>query len=75
MTIVQVIELLVAAALIVGGALLYLRRGRVDGSRGSQSAVILIFIGLILAIHGSGLLEYRPSQSEIDAQAVPRQTP
>ena len=75
MTALQILEVAVAAALIAGGIILYRRRGRVDGSRGSQSAVILIFIGLIMAIHGLGLLEYRPSQSEIDAQGVPRQTP
>ena len=75
MSVTEIIEVLLAAALIVGGAILYRRRTRVDGSRGSQSAVILIFVGLILAIHGLGLLEYRPSQSEIDAQAMPRQRP
>jgi hypothetical protein len=65
MTTLQLIEVAVAAALILGGAWLYIRRGRQDGSRGSQSAVILIFIGLILAIHGLGLMEYRPSEGEI----------
>ena len=61
MPITQMIEVLVAAALIVGGALLYRRRGAEGQSRtGSQTAVILIFIGAILAIHGLGLLEYRP---------------
>ena len=57
----QMLELLLAAALIVGGALLYRRRGAEGESRtGSQGAVILMFIGAILAIHGLGLLEYRP---------------
>ena len=54
------IEVLLAAALIVGGVLLYRRRTKEDGRYGSQGAVILIFIGAILAIHGLGLLEYRP---------------
>jgi hypothetical protein len=58
------IEVLVAAALIVGGVLLYRRRGAEGESRtGSQTAVILLFIGAILAIHGLGLLEYRPMSS------------
>ena len=71
MTAVQLIEVAFAAALIVGGGWLYIRRGRQDGSRGSQSAVILIFVGLILAIHGLGLMEYRPSEGEIArAQSV-----
>ena len=71
MTTVQLLEVAFAAALIIGGAWLYIRRGRQDGSRGSQSAVILIFVGLILAIHGLGLMEYRPSEGEIArAQSV-----
>ena len=54
------IEVVIAAALIVGGVLLYRRRGPVGQRRsGSQSAVILMAIGAILAIHGLGLLEYR----------------
>ena len=61
MPVTQMIEVLVAAALIVGGVLLYRRRGAEGEARtGSQTAVILIFIGAILAIHGLGLLEYRP---------------
>ena len=68
MTVTQIIELAIAAALIIGGAYLYRRRGAEGQARtGSQTAVILIFIGLILAIHGSGLLEYRPSAAEIEA--------
>ena len=54
------IEVALAAALIVAGVLLYRRRGAVGQRRsGSQSAVILMIVGLILAIHGLGLLEYR----------------
>ena len=65
MPVTQMIEVGIAAALIVAGALLYRRRGAEGRARtGSQTAVILIFIGLILAIHGLGLLEYRPSESE-----------
>ena len=60
MTAGQIIELAIGAALIVGGVVLYRRRSREDSSHGSQSAVILMFIGLIMLIHGSGLLEYRP---------------
>ena len=69
MPVTQMLEVALAAALIVAGALLYRRRGGEGRARtGSQTAVILIFIGLILAIHGLGLLEYRPSQSEIEAR-------
>ena len=70
MTTVEIIEVALAALLIVGGGLLYVRRGRRDGSRGSQTAVILIFVGLILAIHGLRLLEYRPSEGELARAAI-----
>ena len=70
MTAIQAIEVAFAALLIGGGAWLYVRRGREDGSRGSQGAVIIIFVGAIVAIHGLGLMEYRPSQGEIDRAAA-----
>jgi hypothetical protein len=57
------IEVALAVLLIGGGAVLYVRRGREDSKHGSQTAVILIFIGAILAIHGLGLLEYRAPES------------
>lgn len=54
------IEVALAALLIGGGGWLYFRRGAQSEERtGSQTAVILIFIGAILAIHGLGWLEYR----------------
>ena len=60
MPVTQMIEVVIAAALIVGGVLLYRRRGPVGQRRsGSQSAVLLMAIGALLAIHGLGLLEYR----------------
>ena len=59
MTLPTIIELAVAAALIVAGIWLQVRGRREDSKHGSQGAVILIMIGLIMAIHGFGLLEYR----------------
>ena len=59
----EMVEVAMAALLIGGGAWLYVRRGREDNRHGSQGAVILIFIGAILAIHGLGLLEYRAPES------------
>ena len=59
MTTAQVIELAFAAAVIVGAVVMYRRRAAEDGSQGSQGAVILLIIGIILLIHGSGMLEYR----------------
>ena len=68
MPVTEMIEVALAAALIVAGVLLYRRRGKEDGRYGSQSAVLLLFVGAILAIHGLGLLEYRPSEAELQAQ-------
>jgi hypothetical protein len=60
MTTGAIIEVAFAAALIVGAVVLYRRRGAEgEAKTGSQTAVILLIIGLILLIHGSGLLEYR----------------
>jgi hypothetical protein len=58
MTTAQIIELVVAAAIIVAGILVY-RRG------GTQGGVLLLVVGLLVAIHGLGLMEYRPSASEL----------
>ena len=66
MTTQQIVELVLAAALIVGGILIYRRRGRADPSHGSQSAVLMLVAGAILAVHGLGLLDYRPSPSELE---------
>lgn len=65
MTTVQLIEVSLAALLIGGGAWLQVRGRREDAQHGSQGAVILIVVGLILAIHGLGLLEYRPSNEGV----------
>ena len=65
MTPTQIIEVAVAFALIVGAVVLYRRRGAEgEAKTGSQTAVLLLFIGIILAIHGLGLLEYRPMAGE-----------
>ena len=64
MPITTIIELAVAALLIIGGIWLQVRGKREDSRHGSQGAVILLAIGAILAIHGLGLLEYRPMGSE-----------
>jgi hypothetical protein len=57
-TAVQIAEVLVALAIIVGGIIVY-RRG------GTQGGVVLLVVGLLVAIHGLGLMEYRPSASEL----------
>ena len=64
MTTTQVIEVLVAVALFALGVWQYRRRSAEDGRYGSQGAVILFVIAAILAMHGLGLFEYRPSAAE-----------
>ena len=64
MPISTIIELAIAALLIVGGVYLYRRRGREDPRQGSQGAVLLLIVGAIVAIHGLGLLDYRPMGTE-----------
>ena len=64
MTATQVIEVLVAAALFALGVWQYRRRSAEDPRYGSQSAVILFVIAAIVAMHGLGLFEYRPSAME-----------
>lgn len=63
MTTVQVIEVAAAALLVGAGIWLQVRARKVDARHGSQGAVILLAIGAILAVHGLGLLEYRPMGS------------
>lgn len=60
-----ILELAAAVALIVGGVWLYRRRAADGAQYGSQSAVLLLVLGAILAIHGLDLLAYRPSASEL----------
>ena len=64
-SVTTILELVAALALIVGGIVLYRRRGRDDPNHGSQTAVLLLVIGVVMLIHGLGLLDYRPSPSEI----------
>ena len=66
MPVTTVIELVVAVALIVGAVLLYRRRS--DPRHGSQSAVLLLVVGIIMLIHGLGLLDYRPAGGGITAE-------
>jgi hypothetical protein len=61
----SMVEIGVAALMLVGGVWLYRRRAPDDGSYGSQGAVILFIIAAILLIHGLGLMEYRPSAAEL----------
>ena len=67
MTAPRMIELAVALLLVGLGVWLYRARKSADEGYGSQGAVILFIVGAIMGIHALGLLEYRPSQSELEA--------
>jgi hypothetical protein len=63
MAIRPIIELALAAAAFGLGVWQYRRRH--PGGYGSQSAVLLFAVAALLAIHGLGLMEYRPSAAEL----------
>ena len=64
MTVGAMAELAVAVVLLAAAVVLYRRRAPNDGGYGSQGAVIVLVVGVIMAIHALGLLEYRPSAAE-----------
>ena len=70
MTAPAYLELAAAIAMIGAGVWLYRRRSAGE-RRGSQGAVFLLLVGAIVAMHALGAFEYRPSQAEIDRQALP----
>ena len=65
MTTLRMVELAAALLLLAAGIWFYRRRDKRD-SYGSQGAVILFVVAVIMAIHALGLMEYRPSQSELE---------
>ncbi len=65
MTMREIIELVAAVAMVAAGIYLYRRRPADGDQYGSQGAVILFVVAVILAIHGLGLLEYHPSAAEL----------
>jgi glycerol-3-phosphate dehydrogenase len=67
MTTGRIVELVAALVILAAGIWLYRARRTADRSYGSQGAVLLFAIAAILAIHALGGLEYRPSESELEA--------
>ena len=65
----DILKLVAAILFIAAGVWQYRRRSRdaENGGYGSQSAVLLLAVGVILLIIALGGLEYRPSPSEIEA--------
>jgi hypothetical protein len=63
----RLIELVVAVMFLVASVWLYRKNRAVDRGYGSQGAVLLLVVGAIMAVHALGLMEYRPSTSELEA--------
>ena len=59
-------ELAVAILLLVAGIYFYRRRDPAADSYGSQGAVILFVIAVIMGIHALGGLDYHPSRAEAE---------
>jgi hypothetical protein len=68
MTTGAMIELAIAAALMLASVVVYRKQATADGTYGSQGSVIILFIGIIMAIHALGWLEYHPSQAELESR-------
>jgi hypothetical protein len=62
-TLGRAIELAVAVLILAVGVFLYRRRDKSD-SYGSQGAVILFVVALIMGIHALGGLDYHPSAAD-----------
>ena len=59
---------LVLAVLLLAASIYFYRRKPADGnSYGNQGAVIMLVVAVIMGMHALGLLDYRPSQSELEA--------
>jgi hypothetical protein len=70
MTTGRMIELVAAVMFLIAAVWLY-RRPRGDGAGadaqyGSQGAVLLLVVGVIMAIHALGALDYHPSKVELE---------
>ena len=63
----EIIEVAAAVVVLAAGMWLYRRNRAVDRGYGSQGAVLLFAVAVILAIHGLGFMHYRPSSSELEA--------
>jgi hypothetical protein len=72
MTILSMLEVLIAVIMIGAGIFLYRSKPAPDEGApdvdhyGSQGAVLLFVIAVIMIVHGFGGLEYRPSASELE---------
>jgi len=70
---IRLVEVVAAIMILGAGIWLYRRKPAKgedgtadDGGYGSQGAVLLFVIAVIIAIHGLGGLNYHPSASELE---------
>jgi hypothetical protein len=61
----RLVELVLAVLILAAGVWLYRRRDKAD-SYGSQGAVILFVVAVIMAIHALGALNYHPTAAEAE---------
>ena len=72
MTILSMLEVLIALVMLAAGVFLYRSKPARDAAEGdvdhygSQGAVVLFVIAVIMVAHGFGALEYRPSKAELE---------
>jgi hypothetical protein len=62
----RMIELAAAVLLLVAGIVFYRRKPADGNNYGNQGAVILLVVGVIVAIHALGGLDYHPTRAEAD---------
>ncbi len=62
----RMIELAAAVVILAAAVWLYRSRKQADQGYGSQGAVILLVIAVIMGIHALGGLDYHPSKGELD---------
>ena len=66
MTTGRMIELVAAVMFLIAAVWLYRRKAGADAQYGSQGAVLLLVVGVIMAIHALGALDYHPSKVELE---------
>jgi hypothetical protein len=65
MTGTRMVELAAAVLILAAGVWLYRQPRGADGY-GSQGAVVLFAVAVIMGIHALGGLDYHPTQGELD---------
>ena len=66
MTTGRMIGLVAAVMFLIAAVWLYRRKAGADAQYGSQGAVLLLVVGVIMAIHALGALDYHPSKVELE---------